>query len=258
VTALARDPNRFLATIQIGITLAGSLASATAAVALAEPLVPFLSWLGGMARPVAVVVVTLVLTFLTLVFGELAPKRVAMQHAERWSLLVARPLGALAAICRPVVWLLAKTSDLAVRVMGADPRQHREDITPTEIRDLVSSHRGFTTDQRRIISGAVEITERILREILVPRREAFTLDVETPVDQARSRLAASGHSRAPVVRHGNLDYRWHGRVARPCPTRRRAAYRRRPPRILVAGHSARLGSRSTRPRIPTTPRSRGW
>src|SRR5690606_36300274 len=82
VVALARDPNRFLATIQIGITLAGFLASATAAVALAEPLVPALSWLGGFVRPAAIVFVTLVLTFLTLVFGELAPKRVAMQYAE--------------------------------------------------------------------------------------------------------------------------------------------------------------------------------
>ena len=80
---LARDPNRFLATIQIGITLAGFLASATAAVSLAEPLMPALGFLGGAAEPVAIVAVTLVLTFVTLVFGELAPKRIAMQRAER-------------------------------------------------------------------------------------------------------------------------------------------------------------------------------
>src|SRR5690606_6779932 len=77
---LARDPNRFLATIQIGITLAGFLASATAAVSLSEPLVPVLGFLGGAADFAAIVLVTLVLTFFTLVFGELAPKRIAMQH----------------------------------------------------------------------------------------------------------------------------------------------------------------------------------
>ena len=82
VAQLARDPNQFLSTIQIGITLAGFLASAAAAVALAEPLVPLLDFLGGAAEPVAVLVVTVVLTYLTLVIGELAPKRIALQRPE--------------------------------------------------------------------------------------------------------------------------------------------------------------------------------
>ncbi len=89
---LARQPNQFLATIQIGITLAGFLASAAAAVSLAEPLEEPLGFLGGAARPTSIVVVTLVLSYFTLVFGELAPKRVAMQRAEKWGLLMARPL----------------------------------------------------------------------------------------------------------------------------------------------------------------------
>jgi putative hemolysin len=205
VVRLAHDPNRFLATIQIGITLAGFLASATAAVSLAEPLTPALAWLGGAARPVAIVAVTLLLTFLTLVFGELAPKRVAMQHAERWALLAARPLNALAVVSRPLVWLLGRTSDVVVRLLGADPTKHREEITPAEVRDLVTAHRGFTPEQRMIIAGAVEITERILREVLVPRRSVFTLDADIPVEVARAQLAGSGHTRAPVVHRGNLD-----------------------------------------------------
>ncbi|HEX6873975.1 MAG TPA: hemolysin family protein [Micromonosporaceae bacterium] len=205
VAALARDPNRFLATIQIGITLAGFLASATAAVSLAGLLQPALGFLGRAAEPVAIVAVTLVLTFLTLVLGELAPKRVAMQHAERWALLVARPLGALAAVARPAVWLLSRSSDLAVRLFGGDPTKHREDITPAEIRDLVVTHKGFTAEQRMIISGAVEITERVLREVLVARPSVFSLDASLPVARARVELARSGHSRAPVVRQGNLD-----------------------------------------------------
>jgi putative hemolysin len=205
VAALARDPNRFLATIQIGITLAGFLASATAAVTLAEPVVPLLEFLGGWARPVAIVIITMTLTFLTLVFGELAPKRVAMQHAERWAMLVARPLNTLATISRPVVWLLSKTSDLAVRVLGGDPDKQREEITPAEIRDLVAAHHGFTAEQQLIIAGAVEITERVLREVMVPRRDVYTIDAETSGAEARAQLADSGHTRAPVVRHGDLD-----------------------------------------------------
>jgi putative hemolysin len=202
---LARDPNRFLATIQIGITLAGFLASATAAVSLAEPLVPLLDWLDGAARPVAIVLVTLVLTFLTLVFGELAPKRIAMQRAERWALTVARPLDLLARLSRPAVWILGVTTDLVVRLAGADPKAHRDEIGPDELRDLVSGHVEFTPEQRMIISGAVEITQRRLREILVPRLHVFTLRPETPVEEALAALAASGHSRAPVARGGALD-----------------------------------------------------
>ncbi|WP_214107464.1 hemolysin family protein [Acrocarpospora catenulata] len=202
---LARDPNQFLATIQIGITLAGFLASATAAVALSEPVAPLLSFLGDAAGPAAIVLVTLVLTFLTLVFGELAPKRVAMQRAETWALLVARPLSLLATLSRPVVWALGKATDVAVRLMGGDPALHREEMSSEEIRDLIAGHRGFTQEQRMIISGAVEITDRILREVLVPRRKVFTLPADTPADAAARLLAASGHSRAPVVRVGGLD-----------------------------------------------------
>ncbi|PZG23492.1 hemolysin family protein [Nonomuraea aridisoli] len=202
---LARDPNQFMATIQLVITLSGFLASATAAVTLAEPLVPLLGFLGDAAGPVSIVLVTIVLTFLTLVFGELAPKRVAMQRAETWAMLAARPLSLIATLSRPVVWALAASTDLAVRLMGGDPKRHREEISPEEIRDLVTSHRGFTPEQRMIISGAVEITERVLREVLISRRQVFTLAADTPTGTARRLLAASGHSRAPVIRDNSLE-----------------------------------------------------
>ncbi|MEV1333393.1 hemolysin family protein [Micromonospora costi] len=202
---LATDPNRFLATIQIGITLAGFLASAAAAVSLARPLVPLLGALGDAAEPVAIVVVTLALTFVTLVFGELAPKRIAMQSAERWALLVARPLDVLASLTRPAVWALGATSDLVVRLVGLDPSPQRDEISPDELRDIVSGNHGFTKEQQTIIAGAVEIADRRLRAVLVPRLQVFCLDSGTTVEAARLVLAATGHSRAPVVRHGGLD-----------------------------------------------------
>lgn len=202
---LVRDPNRFLATIQIGITLAGFLASATAAVALAEPLAPAFGFLGGAAEPVAIAVVTLILTFLTLAFGELAPKRLAMQYAMRWALLVARPLDLLSRVSRPAVWALGKTTDVVVRIFGGNPQAAKEQLSPEELRDLVAGHRGLNPEQRTIITGALEIHERLLREVLVPRRTVFTLPVDTPIAQARIALANSGHSRAPVVRDGHLD-----------------------------------------------------
>jgi putative hemolysin len=202
---LAADPNRFLATIQIGITLAGFLASAAAAVTLSRPLVPLLDVLGGAAEPVAIVLVTLALTFVTLVFGELAPKRIAMQRAESWALAVARPLDLLATLSRPAVWALGATSDLVVRLFGGDPHAQRDEISPDELRDIVADHRGFTVEQRTIIAGAVEIAERPLRAVLVPRLQVFCLDAGTSAEAARIVLAASGHSRAPVAPHGMLD-----------------------------------------------------
>ncbi|MFP4513330.1 MAG: hemolysin family protein [Acidimicrobiales bacterium] len=202
---LARDPNRFLATIQIGITLAGFLASASAAVALAAPVENLLDPLGEVARPTSIVVVTVILSYATLVVGELAPKRLAMQRAERWGLLVARPLAGLAKLTRPVIWLLSHSTNLVVRVLGGDPHSEREEITEEELRELVASQVSFSPQQRRIISGAFEIADRRLAEILKPRPEVFVLDADAPCRDALGALAASGHARAPVGRGAALD-----------------------------------------------------
>jgi putative hemolysin len=202
---LVRHPNRFLATIQVGITLAGFLASATAAVTIAQRLAPLLDPLGRAAEPVAIAVVTAVLTFFTLVFGELAPKRLGMQFALPWALLVARPLDLLARLTRPVIWALGAATDLIVRLFGGDPETGQQQLTPDELRDLVAGHRGLNPEQRTIIMGAMEIHERILRRVLVPRGSVFTVSATSPLDQARTDLASSGHSRAPVVGPDGLD-----------------------------------------------------
>ncbi|MFP5578453.1 MAG: hemolysin family protein [Acidimicrobiia bacterium] len=202
---LARDPNRFLATIQIGITLAGFLASASAAVSLAEPLEEPLSFLGGASGPVSIVVVTLVLAYATLVVGELAPKRIAMQRAEAWGLLVARPLSAASAATRPIVWLLSRSTDVVVRLLGGDPNSEREQVSAEELREMVSQQVTFSPQQRTIIEGAFEIADRTLREVHRPRLDVFTLDAAARCGDAMAELAASGHSRAPVGQGGVLD-----------------------------------------------------
>jgi putative hemolysin len=203
---LARDPNRFLATIQIGITLAGFLASATAAVSLAEPLVPSLGVLGAAAEPVAVAGLTLVLTFFTLVLGELAPKRLAMQRALPWAMVVAGPIDLLSRFSRPAVALISMASNGVVRLLGGRPEAERADITTEELRDLVASHTVLHAEQREIISGALEIDRRLLREVLVPRRAVFTLDAGMTISEALDALADAGHSRAPVTRRRHLDH----------------------------------------------------
>lgn len=202
---LARDPNRFLGTIQLGITLAGYLASATAAVTLAEPLVPMLTFLGGAAEAIAITSVTIVLAAVNIVVGELAPKRLAMQYAQRWALLVAVPLDMLATFSKPMVWMLGKATDILVRLLGGNPEAAAEQLSPEELRELVAAHRGLTADQREMISGALEINERVLREILIARRAVVMLSSDMSVEAARTVLVESGHSRAPVVHTRDLD-----------------------------------------------------
>jgi putative hemolysin len=205
VAQLARDPNRFLATIQIGITLSGFLASATAAVSLAEPLVPFLARLGAAARPLAVVLVTAALTFVTLVLGELAPKRIAMQRAEGWALATGGIVVALARVSRPLVLLLGVATDTVVRIAGADPAQGRDALTQEEVRDLIVGGGLYAPDQRRIITGALEAADRVLREVLRPRNDVLALPAALPAIEGLDRLVAAGHSRAPVFLVGIDD-----------------------------------------------------
>ncbi|HSO54108.1 MAG TPA: hemolysin family protein, partial [Actinomycetes bacterium] len=204
VARLASDPNQFLSSIQIGITLAGFLASAAAAVSLAEPLVPLLGFLGGAAELVAVFLVTMVLTYLTLVVGELAPKRVALQSPERWALRAARPLAVISTLTRPAVWLLSKSTDLLVRLAGADPGRQREAVTEEEVRDMIATGGAFRPDQRRILSETIAIGARRLSDVLVPRRDVVAVPADASVKEAIGILVRTTHGRAPVYR-GDLD-----------------------------------------------------
>ena len=204
VARLARDPNQFLSTIQIGITLAGFLASAAAAVSLAQPLVPLLEGLGRAAEPVAVLLVTMVLTYLTLVVGELAPKRIALQRPELWARRAARPLAVVSALTRPAVWLLSKSTDVLVRLAGADPGRQREEVTEEEVRDMIVTGAVFRPEQRRILAETIELGERRLSDVLVPRRDVVAIPAEATVKEAIQTLLQSTHGRAPVYR-GDLD-----------------------------------------------------
>lgn len=204
VARLARDPNRFLATIQVGITLSGFLASATAAVTLAEPLIPMFAPLGDSAETVAIVVVTLVLSFFTLVFGELAPKRLALQRSERWALLAGRPLQLLAVVSKPVIWLLGISTNAVVRVLGGQPGSTREEVDLEELREMIVANRSLREDHQQVLVGAFEVAERTVGEVMTPRRNVFTIPMGTPASEAIRLLVAAGHTRAPLVA-GGLD-----------------------------------------------------
>lgn len=198
--ALSEEPTRFLSTIQVGITLAGFLASATAAVSLAEPLEPALSFLGDAAGVTALILVTLALTFVTLVFGELVPKRVAMRRPEQWALVAAPPVAFIARFARPVVWLLARTTDVVARLVGGGPRAASDDLlTEEEVLDVIATETDFGSERRALVEGVLELQKRVVREVLVPWRDVFVIDAHHTASSAARAIAGDGHSRAPVT-----------------------------------------------------------
>ena len=199
LAALTADPNRFLSTIQVGITLAGFLASATAAVSLAQPLIDPLGALGNAAEPAAVFIVTLVLSYATLVLGELAPKRIAMQTAPQWALRAAGPITVISTLVRPLVWLLAQSTAVVVRMVGLDPYAVREEVTEEELKDMIAAQESIPAQQRSIIEGALELDERRLWQVLVPRSDVVFVTSNQDTATARDHLIEAGLSRAPVI-----------------------------------------------------------
>jgi putative hemolysin len=207
VAKLVSDPNRFLAVVQIGVTLTALLSSAYGAVTLSgtakDALVKHLGLGEGLAGFIGVVGVTLIISYVTLVIGELAPKRLALQRAEGVALLVGPFLDRMAIISRPIIWLLSKSTNLVVRMLGGDPDTSRAAITAEEVRALVAGNTEIAPDERDLIEEVFAAGERQLREVLVPRTEVEFLDEATPLFKAAQIAAGSPHSRYPVYRESH-------------------------------------------------------
>jgi putative hemolysin len=202
VARLVSDPNRFLAAVQIGVTSTALLSSAFGAVTLSEDAKRFLidhGWGTGLASVTGVVGVTLIISFVTLVLGELAPKRLGLQRAEKAALFFAPPLSGVATFFRPVIWLLSKCTDGIVRLLGGDPGAGREPISEEELRGLVAAHESLTTDERRLIDDVFSAGERSIGEVMIPRTEVTFLDGSLTISKAARVAADSPHSRYPVV-----------------------------------------------------------
>ena len=205
---LAGDPNRFLAAVQVGVTLGALFSAAFGAATLAAPVGSALRRFGlsdGPARAVAFIGVTIAISFVSLVLGELAPKRLGLQRAERVALLAAGPLDWIASATRPVIWLLSRTTDLVVRLFGGDPRANREAITQEELRGLVAAHESLSGDERKLIDDVFAAGERQVREVMVPRTEVDFLEASTTVSRAAKIAMEAPHSRYPVVGRNSDD-----------------------------------------------------
>ncbi|GAB2875052.1 hemolysin family protein [Nocardioides pacificus] len=202
VARVARDPNRFLATVQVGVTVMGFLSAAYGASRLAPDFEPTLEALGvpeGIAPTVALVGLTLAIAYLSLVLGELVPKRLALQRSAGMALLVGPPVDRLATVMRPVIWALSVSTDAVVRVLGGDPDAGSERMSQEELRQLVSSHEDLTADERRILGDVFEAGERSLVEVMRPRRDVTFLAADARVAEAIEVIRESPYSRYPVT-----------------------------------------------------------
>ncbi|HTT50817.1 MAG TPA: hemolysin family protein [Streptosporangiaceae bacterium] len=205
---LAQDPNRFLSAVQIGVTLAtllsGAFGEATLSGHLKSALIEH-NVASGVASVVSLIVVTVVISYFTLVLGELAPKRLALQRTQSVALVVAPTLDRFSMLARPLVWLLSRSTNLVVRLLGGDPRQGRGVMTEEELRDLVAGTQAISADERRIVGDVFEAGKRQIREVLVPRTEVEFLPTDMPLREAAAVVAKEPYSRFPVYQESYDD-----------------------------------------------------
>lgn len=202
VAKVARDPNRFLAAVQIGVTVAGFISAAFGASTLAPVLAPAFESLGlgeGPALTAATIVLTLIIAYLSLVLGELVPKRFALQKAQTIAMAVTPALDRFASAMRPVIWLLSASTNAVVRLLGGDPKVRAENMSHEELRDLVDSHEGLADDARRIVSDVLGVANRTVAEVLRHRGDVEFLEADATVAQARQTVASLPYSRYPVI-----------------------------------------------------------
>ncbi|HUE79823.1 MAG TPA: hemolysin family protein [Sphingomicrobium sp.] len=206
---LAADPGRYLSTVQTGITLIGILAGAYSGASLGEPVAQRLAFLGldpETASTVGFGLVIVVVTYASLVIGEIVPKQFALRSPEPIAAIVARPLSWLSKLTAPFVWLLDNSSSLIFRALGLD-RESRNAVTAEELHLVVAEAQTagvLEESERAIISGIVRLADRPVREVMTPRTEVDWIDIHASRDEIRAALREIPHSRIPLA-DGSVD-----------------------------------------------------
>ena len=202
---LIDDPTRFLSTVQVGITLVGVFAGAYSGATFAEPLSGLLpDELGRYAYPVALAIVVAGITYLSLVVGELVPKRIAFNNPEGVAARVAPFMASLSVAGAPIVWLLRVSTEALVRLLRI-PDKPESTVTEDEVRRMIAegTRTGvFHTAERDLIHGVLHIADRTVRSVMTPRVEVVWIDLDDPPETIRKEIADSGHSRFPAGRKG--------------------------------------------------------
>ncbi|EWY37635.1 hypothetical protein N825_16420 [Skermanella stibiiresistens SB22] len=206
---LIDDPSRFLSTVQIGITMVGVVAGAYGGATLGARFGTWLDGfgaLGGYGAAIGYVSVIVAITYLSIVLGELIPKRIALRAPERTAAIIAGPMRTLSRVTAPFVWLLGTTTDLLLRLLGLQGGRE-ETVTEDEIRSMITegTETGvFDPREKEMIDGVLRLADRTVRTIMTPRPDVVWLDVGDSQADVINEIRTSGHSRFPVCR-GELD-----------------------------------------------------
>ncbi|WP_353081427.1 hemolysin family protein [Tessaracoccus lapidicaptus] len=202
IERLTGNPNLFLSAVQIGVTLSGFLSAAFGGATIADAVTPTVVAWGvpeAVAGTVSLVAVTVVISYFSIVVGELTAKRLAMQRAEGFAMALAPLVSGIATLTRPVIWFLGVSTDALVRILGGDPSLSRDAVTDEELRAMVISSSTLGTEERRIVDEVFDAGERSLREVMVPRTEVDFLPGDMPIGLAYREVRGAPHSRYPVT-----------------------------------------------------------
>ncbi|MBC1710710.1 HlyC/CorC family transporter [Listeria welshimeri] len=197
---LVDDPSKFLATIQVGITLAGFFSSASAATSIATRLETVFGG-SSFAKELSIIVVTIVLSYITLVFGELYPKRLALQKSEKIARVSVRPIMAVGVVLRPFVKFLSFSTDILVKLTRMEKNTDNEKMTREEMQLLIETGRRdgiIEVEELQMLRGVFEMDNKYAREVMVPRTDAFMVDAETESEELCDALLSENFSRVPV------------------------------------------------------------
>ena len=207
VVQLAKNPNRFLAAAQVGITFCGFLSAALGSQRLGVYVIPLLRDWGlseNVSKTVSLISLTVVISYISLVFGELVPKRLALYRTEIIALAAAPTIDGVAKVFRPIIWLLSKSTDVVVKIFGLRAGEVRSEISEAELVDLVTGHTALSAEERDIVEEVFNASDLQLHEIMVPRTEVDFLDVGLTISEAIELAVEHSHSRYPVSR-GSTD-----------------------------------------------------
>jgi len=207
--ALAEDPQRFLPTVQVGITLVGILAGAFGGARLSGALAGVVALVPGLASAaaeIAFALVVVMITYLSLIMGELVPKQLALRHAETIAVVVARPLAWLSRATSPIIWVLSTSSALVLRLFGRhDPADGA--VTEEEVKAVVAegaTSGAIETEERQMIERVLRLADKPVRALMTPRTELEWIDRTAPAEDVARRLRASGVTRF-IVAEGRVD-----------------------------------------------------
>lgn len=205
---LIQEPTKFLSTIQVGITLAGFFSSAYAATGISDNFAVFLSSLNvPYSEEVALVLITIGLSYITLVFGELFPKRLALQKSEAIAMFSVVPIVYVSKITSPFVKLLSASTNILAKITGLDGNNLEEKVSKEEIKSLVEvgqEHGVINETEKEMINSIFEFDDKLAREVMTPRTEVFLIDINEPVMQFLDKLLEEKYSRVPVY-DDNMD-----------------------------------------------------